>query len=243
MLDPRQVLALKPERRLKWLTSALTRLQQGKVQSSGIYDILVHHKFPQDASHRVGSKMYAAVCEHIALFSQKQQRFLESDSKLAQLFKDRAAAGGEGAAAASGEQPEDAETLMQKLLTLPASEGEKFMATLDEASRDRLEELLEARIMARARGGAAPPEAEAAPLEQGSSDNGRSNGTGTAAAPAAAPSPSLSGSSDSSSRRGGSRERRRRSRSRGRGRSSSQGRRRRRSKQTGDSRSRSRRRK
>mmetsp|Transcript_64849 Transcript_64849/g.193246 ORF Transcript_64849/g.193246 Transcript_64849/m.193246 type:complete len:294 (+) Transcript_64849:207-1088(+) len=243
LLDPRAVFALKPERRLKWLTSALQRLQQGKVQSSGIYDILVHNKFPQDAPNRIGSKMYLAVCEHIALFSQKQQRFLETESKLAQLFKDRAAAaGGEGGPAASGDQPENAESLVEKLLTLPPSEGEKFMATLDEASRDRLEELLEARILARARGGGAAQEAAAAtPAGGATPESGPPNGArgAVAVAPTPAHSPSHSGSSDSgSSRRGGTREKGgRRSRSRGRGRSPSQGRRRYRSRQRGDSRS------
>jgi len=244
-LDPRTVLGLKPERRMKWLTSALQRLQQGKVQSSGIYDILVHHKFPQDVPNRIGSKMYLAVCEHTAFFSSKQQRFLESECKLAQLFKDRAATvGSEGAAegggAASGEQPEDAEALVEKLLTLPPSEGEKFMATLDEALRDRLEELLEARILAKARGGA-PVVAAPTPAQGGNAAGGTATARGAAAN---SRSSSLSGSSDgdhSSSHGGGSREKSRKSHSRGR-RSPSQGRRRHRSRQRNESRSRSRRR-
>lgn len=256
-LDPRAVLGMKPDRRLKWLMSALQRLQQGKVQSAGIYDILVHPKFPQDASTRIGSKMYVTVCEHMAFFSAKQQRFLESECKLAQLFKDKAAtAGGEGGAAPaapSGEQPENAEALVDKLLTLPPSEGEKFMATLDEALRDRLEELLEARILAKARGGAPEPVAPAAPAPvptEGSTDGGAAAGRnangGAAGGGANSRSSSASGSSDggrsgrSTSRGGRSREKARksRSRSRGRGRSPSQGRRR----QRNSSRSRSRRR-
>lgn len=222
LLDPRAVLALKPERRLKWLTSALQRLQQGKVQSNNIYDILVHHKFPQDAPGRVGSKMYVAVCENMALFSQKQQRFLETESKLAQLYKDRGSgAGGDGSN--GGEQQEDAAALVEKLLTLPPSEGEKFMATLDEASRDRLEELLEARILAKAAGAANPA--------------GGATGTaaGAPAAGAGARARSSSCSSGSSSRDAG-RQAKRKSRSRGRGRSASQSRRRWRSRSRGDSR-------
>eukprot|EP00418_Pyrodinium_bahamense_P097581 CAMPEP_0179046136 /NCGR_PEP_ID=MMETSP0796-20121207/18534_1 /TAXON_ID=73915 /ORGANISM="Pyrodinium bahamense, Strain pbaha01" /LENGTH=309 /DNA_ID=CAMNT_0020742557 /DNA_START=236 /DNA_END=1163 /DNA_ORIENTATION=- len=192
LLDPRAVLALKPERRLKWLSSALQRLQQGKVQSSSIYDILVHHKFPQDASNRVGSKMYVAVCAHMALFSQKQQRFLETDSKLAQLFKDRAAAfaaaegggSGQGDAGGSGDTAEDPQVLMEKLLTLPATEAQEFMATLDDASRDRLEELLEARILARASGAGAAPESKTvgAPAREGGAGTICAGGAGAGGA-------------------------------------------------------------
>eukprot|EP00418_Pyrodinium_bahamense_P042060 CAMPEP_0179205858 /NCGR_PEP_ID=MMETSP0796-20121207/102630_1 /TAXON_ID=73915 /ORGANISM="Pyrodinium bahamense, Strain pbaha01" /LENGTH=314 /DNA_ID=CAMNT_0020910749 /DNA_START=172 /DNA_END=1115 /DNA_ORIENTATION=- len=203
LLDPRAVLALKPERRLKWLSSALQRLQQGKVQSSSIYDILVHHKFPQDASNRVGSKMYVAVCAHMALFSQKQQRFLETDSKLAQLFKDRAAAfaaaegggSGQGDAGGSGDTAEDPQVLMEKLLTLPATEAQEFMATLDDASRDRLEELLEARILARASGAGAAPESKTvgAPAREGGAGTIAPGAQGLAAPVALAAVPAAAG--------------------------------------------------
>lgn len=272
LLDPRAVLALKPERRLKWLSSALQRLQQGKVQSSSIYDILVHHKFPQDASNRVGSKMYVAVCAHMALFSQKQQRFLETDSKLAQLFKDRAAAfaaaegggSGQGDAGGSGDAAEDPQVLMEKLLTLPATEAQEFMATLDDASRDRLEELLEARILARASGAGAAPESKTvgAPAPEGGAGTicaggagaggaggagGGASGGGAAAGGAASRDEDDDGSASSSSegassRRSRDKAARRRSRSRSRGRSASRGRGRFRSRHRGDSRSRSRRR-
>ncbi|CAE8682769.1 unnamed protein product, partial [Polarella glacialis] len=86
-VDPRTVLAMKPEHRLKWLTKAMQRCQQGKVEKTVIYDIMTHAKFTSDCSTRLGAKMYRLVRAHLDFFSQKQKRFLEGESALVKLFK------------------------------------------------------------------------------------------------------------------------------------------------------------
>lgn len=156
VVDQRVVFAMKPEQRLKWLGSALQKLQQGKVQASIIYDMFVHSKFPKDASDKTGVRMFRSICAHIAFFSSKQQRFLETESKLAQLFKDKAqeaAADGEAGKGRSsgGDDPPDLNSLMQRLLTLTPSDGQELMDSLDSDTKDQLETLLEERILARAR--------------------------------------------------------------------------------------------
>eukprot|EP00421_Protoceratium_reticulatum_P063670 CAMPEP_0168422536 /NCGR_PEP_ID=MMETSP0228-20121227/33845_1 /TAXON_ID=133427 /ORGANISM="Protoceratium reticulatum, Strain CCCM 535 (=CCMP 1889)" /LENGTH=180 /DNA_ID=CAMNT_0008436473 /DNA_START=115 /DNA_END=653 /DNA_ORIENTATION=- len=143
-LDQRVVLAMRPEQRLKWLSLALQRLQLGKVQSSSIYDIVGHTKFPKDCADKIGAKMYRAVCAHISFFSQKQQRFMESESKLAQLFKGKQkidSAPQSAGVSSGGHDEQDMSALMEQLLGLTASEGQKFMDTLDGPTKDRLEEL------------------------------------------------------------------------------------------------------
>lgn len=157
-VDQRVVLSMKPEQRVKWLSSALQRLQQGKVQSSSIYDILVHSKFPKDANEKTGVRMFRSICAHIAFFSSKQQRYLETESKLAQLFKDKAQGIGndsDGAKARSsiGDGKHDIHLLMRRLLTLTPSTGQDLMDSLDGHTKDRLEALLQERITARARHG------------------------------------------------------------------------------------------
>lgn len=151
-LDQRVVLAMKPEQRLKWLFQALQRLQQGKVQSTNIYDIVVHTKFPKDVADKIGLKMYRAIIANISFFSQKQQRFMETESKLAQVFKDKQRIRKErqeGAPSGGGQEDQNVHALMSRLLSLTAAEGQDFMDTLDSSTKDRLEELLEERIRAR----------------------------------------------------------------------------------------------
>lgn len=155
-LDQRVVLAMKPEQRLKWLFQVLQRLQQGKVQSTNIYDIVVHTKFPKDVADKIGLKMYRAIIANISFFSQKQQRFMETESKLAQVFKDKQRIRKErqeGASSVGGQEDQNVHALMSRLLSLTAAEGQDFMDTLDSSTKDRLEELLEERIRSRAQPG------------------------------------------------------------------------------------------
>jgi len=155
-LDQRVVLAMKPEQRLKWLFQALQRLQQGKVQSTNIYDIVVHTKFPKDVADKIGLKMYRAIIANISFFSQKQQRFMETESKLAQVFKDKQRIRKErqeGTSSGGGQEDQNVHALMSRLLSLTAAEGQDFMDTLDSSTKDRLEELLEERIRSRAQPG------------------------------------------------------------------------------------------
>eukprot|EP00930_Biecheleria_cincta_P077869 TRINITY_DN65192_c0_g1_i1.p1 TRINITY_DN65192_c0_g1~~TRINITY_DN65192_c0_g1_i1.p1 ORF type:complete len:235 (+),score=60.20 TRINITY_DN65192_c0_g1_i1:113-817(+) len=154
VLDQRAVLAMRPEQRMKWLALALENLVNGKVQATGIYDILIHNKFTKGVSDKVGIRLYRAVCSHMSLFSSKQQRFLESESKLAKLFKDKDELKGssgelKGSSDVSSKpKQQDLQSLVAKMLTLTATEGEKFMETLDSTTKDALEEFLEARMLA-----------------------------------------------------------------------------------------------
>eukprot|EP00928_Gymnodinium_smaydae_P051302 TRINITY_DN3482_c0_g1_i1.p1 TRINITY_DN3482_c0_g1~~TRINITY_DN3482_c0_g1_i1.p1 ORF type:complete len:377 (-),score=64.80 TRINITY_DN3482_c0_g1_i1:255-1286(-) len=190
VLDPKAVLAMKPERRLKWLITALDRLRQGKVQSHSIYEILVHPKFPRDARGSIVSKMYSAVCAHVDHFSSKQQRVLETDSKLAQLSKEQEkaerpepAAAAQAPAERQEREPAKKEAkgagnradrasperqimdedrlneIVERLLRLTPVDAAHFIETLalDSASRERLENCLEARILARSKASRAPP--------------------------------------------------------------------------------------
>lgn len=108
IVDRSQVLAMKPEQRLKWLSKAFQRVQEGKVQMTTIYDIVAHTKFALGASDKFGHKMYRVVHSNLGLFSQKQQRFLESECKLAKDFKEYKSRAGQTEAAEEGEDAEDA---------------------------------------------------------------------------------------------------------------------------------------
>mmetsp|Transcript_81362 Transcript_81362/g.154433 ORF Transcript_81362/g.154433 Transcript_81362/m.154433 type:complete len:335 (+) Transcript_81362:119-1123(+) len=108
IVDRAQVLAMKPEQRVKWLSKAFQRGQEGKVQMTTIYDIVAHTKFAGGASDKFGHKMYRVVHSNLSLFSQKQQRFLESECKLAKDFKEYKSRAGQTEAAEDGEDAEDA---------------------------------------------------------------------------------------------------------------------------------------
>lgn len=191
------VLALTPDQRMKWLSKALLKCQEGKMTNTIIYDIVTNKNFTTDVVEKIGVKMFRAVRANLPLFSQKQQRFLQDDEcRLFQLFshipeKHRAAAaaaaaakGGEGstaeaieerirefarkkqqerAAAAFGAGTADDEDdeedeprvqlppggiaeLWENLCRLPPMERAMGVGRLDAATKELLEEFLEARI-------------------------------------------------------------------------------------------------
>merc|ERR1712137_881853 len=78
---------MKPEQRAKWLSKVLQRGQEGKAPLNTVYDIIAHQKFASDLADGVGRRMYRILSGHLGSFSQRQQRFLEGECKLAQLFK------------------------------------------------------------------------------------------------------------------------------------------------------------
>ncbi|CAK0817056.1 unnamed protein product, partial [Prorocentrum cordatum] len=84
------VLKMRPEQRFKWLSKALQKCQEGGFQTTVLYDIATHAKFPSDASEKIAQKMYRALRANLALFSAKQVRYLQSDEfRLAQMFQAR----------------------------------------------------------------------------------------------------------------------------------------------------------
>lgn len=70
-------LALKPEKRLKWLTQALSALKNGSVRVSDVFDIIWNPKFINGVPEGLGKKMRRSLNADINLFSAKQQQSLE----------------------------------------------------------------------------------------------------------------------------------------------------------------------
>lgn len=168
--DRGQVLALKPEQRVKWLSKALQKGQEGKVAITTLYDIISHTKFGQGVSDNQGKKMFKFVRANLSLFSQKQQRFLEGESKLAKDFRSRGHAveadASEPVAASSATAPEadndftggltldESPQLWSRLMTLTPEQCEEAIEALDPVTKSRLEDFLEARMKAKREGSA-----------------------------------------------------------------------------------------
>mmetsp|Transcript_131758 Transcript_131758/g.409583 ORF Transcript_131758/g.409583 Transcript_131758/m.409583 type:complete len:305 (+) Transcript_131758:173-1087(+) len=164
--DRAQVLAMKPEHRLKWLSKALQKCQEGKVPPNTVFDIATHARFTADATDKIGAKMFRIVRANLQLFSSKQQRYLESECQLVQMFKRTLRSGGDGADApataaagssADAEEPA-AETagiaaLWARMTQLSPMERVEAVEQLDAGTKELLEDFLEARIR-RAQGGA-----------------------------------------------------------------------------------------
>jgi len=106
-IDRGQVLGMKPEQRCKWLMKALQRAQVGRASLNDIYDVVAHTKFPSDATDKVGYRMYCCIRANLGIFSSKQQRFLGSECRLAQLFGRHGDGVAAESAASSGNISED----------------------------------------------------------------------------------------------------------------------------------------
>jgi len=79
-LDLKEVILKRPENRLKWLHRALALAGKKRVQFAAIYDIVQHRKFVDGISQGLGRQMRTLLLANLHLFSQKQQRALQSDS-------------------------------------------------------------------------------------------------------------------------------------------------------------------
>mmetsp|Transcript_77929 Transcript_77929/g.215416 ORF Transcript_77929/g.215416 Transcript_77929/m.215416 type:complete len:269 (+) Transcript_77929:63-869(+) len=91
-LDLKDVIGKRPENRLKWLQRALMLAGKKRVQLASIYDIVQHKKFVDGISHGVGRQMRSLLLANLHLFSQKQQRALQSEtSKFSAFAGDRLA--------------------------------------------------------------------------------------------------------------------------------------------------------
>lgn len=161
--DRAQVLAMKPEQRVKWLGKALQKGQEGKIPMTTLYDIIAHAKFALGASENVGRKMFKIVRANLGQFSSKQQRFLEADSKLAKDYSARRPAG-EGEALDSttasslpadeailGEIP----ALWARLTKLTPAQCQEAIEQLDPSTKELLEDFLEGRVAAKSAGATA----------------------------------------------------------------------------------------
>lgn len=162
--DQKQVLAMKPEQRVKWLGKALQKGQEGKVTMTTLYDIIAHAKFALGASENVGRKMFKIVRANLVQFSAKQKRFLETESKLAKDFSHRhSSRDGEAAdnvAAASSlaaeEDSSEIPGLWARLTKLTPAQCQEAIEELDPSTKELLEDFLEGRVAAKSAAASAP---------------------------------------------------------------------------------------
>lgn len=100
-VDLKVALSLKPEARLRWLSKAFKMVEEKKVPGTELYDIVSNRKFCGTMQSKNSQKLRAIVAESMAIFSDKQQRFLRSDEWAPnKLDEDREAnLDGEGSAA------------------------------------------------------------------------------------------------------------------------------------------------
>mmetsp|Transcript_55829 Transcript_55829/g.154585 ORF Transcript_55829/g.154585 Transcript_55829/m.154585 type:complete len:292 (+) Transcript_55829:107-982(+) len=86
VVDLKAVLGMKPEQRVKWLSKACRKVADGEANVKHVYDVLSSRKLVADMSEKVGRRMLRVLREHLYLFSEKQQRYLNEESSLAMSF-------------------------------------------------------------------------------------------------------------------------------------------------------------
>lgn len=135
--DKATVLALKAEHRLKWLSKALQKCQEGKVANTIIYDIVTNKGFTSDVGDKIGVKMFRAIRANLPLFSQKQQRFLQDgECRLVHLFGAKRG-GAPGAAAAGADEAPEAKVRPEGAAN---AEAESMMARIRDFARQKEQE-------------------------------------------------------------------------------------------------------
>ncbi|CAE7193330.1 unnamed protein product, partial [Symbiodinium pilosum] len=78
VVDLKTAITLKPEARTKWLSKACAMVEQGKVKPTDLYDIVTNRKFSGGLPDRVGRKLAGILRDSFSIFSDKQQRYLNS---------------------------------------------------------------------------------------------------------------------------------------------------------------------
>eukprot|EP00927_Polykrikos_kofoidii_P083116 TRINITY_DN8438_c0_g1_i1.p1 TRINITY_DN8438_c0_g1~~TRINITY_DN8438_c0_g1_i1.p1 ORF type:complete len:356 (+),score=88.44 TRINITY_DN8438_c0_g1_i1:77-1144(+) len=86
-VDLKSVVAMRVDHRAKWLAKACKAVAQGNVKAGQLYDVLSNRKVVQGVPAKVGQRMLRTMQGHIALFSERQQRHLLTDSPLATSFR------------------------------------------------------------------------------------------------------------------------------------------------------------
>jgi hypothetical protein len=79
-MDSAQVLAKKPDARLKWLQKGLMYASKKYVQIADIFDISTNKKFMDNSSVAIAKQIESTLLANLHTFSTKQQRFLLSDA-------------------------------------------------------------------------------------------------------------------------------------------------------------------
>lgn len=78
-VDLKAALANKPEARIRWLEKACELAYGGRASSRDLFDIISNRKFTAGLSHRIGSRILAIANDHSTLFSDRQQRYMQSE--------------------------------------------------------------------------------------------------------------------------------------------------------------------
>jgi len=128
VMDMRSVLAMEPEERAKWLSTACRHASEGTVKVNHLYDLLASRKIVTDLADKIGQRMMRTMYKYMWIFSEKQQQYL-SQSQLATQFSVD-----ESKASRKEKDPDEAKTFKQK-------------KPMDDAASARMEEM-----MARCRG-------------------------------------------------------------------------------------------
>lgn len=81
-VDLKVALALKSDARIKWLGKACNMAQEGRADTTDLYDIVANKKFAAGVHPKVGRKIRDVVRDIMSVFSDKQQRHLKSDDWL-----------------------------------------------------------------------------------------------------------------------------------------------------------------
>lgn len=75
-----EVLGKRPDSRVKWLQKALILAGKQQLKPGIVYDIVTHKEFVSGVSDKTGAIMKAMLLANLHLFSQKQQKTLQSDA-------------------------------------------------------------------------------------------------------------------------------------------------------------------
>lgn len=98
-VDLSEVLNKSTGKRIKWLEKALSQVEAGKVTVTSIFDIVSHKRFCKGTSEQEARQMGVLLVLHMQLFTEKQQRFLQSEEFGPRTEEDEA--GGEDGASPS----------------------------------------------------------------------------------------------------------------------------------------------
>lgn len=199
-IDKGKVHSMKPGQRVKWLMKVLQGLQQGRVQSGSIYDVVAHAKFVEGVSEKTGVKMYKVVSAHLAIFSNRQRSYLERECKLAEKFRERAleeneksrrTRDGKSPSSGSSSSPDrggprnpaasrrgELLRVWDRISTLGAEERQTACDELDDEMKDMLEEFLVSRLGARAEAIGKEPRSDSEPRAGRPRDGERSGSRG-----------------------------------------------------------------
>jgi len=77
---------MKPEQRAKWLNKACRSVEEKSASANQLYDVVSSKKIANGVAGKVGQQMLRTLLDHMAIFSEKQQRFLRQESPLVAQF-------------------------------------------------------------------------------------------------------------------------------------------------------------